>query len=184
MPCLPFVNRMDRHIPQHSDTLTEKHRRFLLDFYRTKNASSKKVIYDCLTCFRRFASLVTHKHVNKCECSNMQKVNNPESRSSLPQEIRIAVKSSILRSKHLETAQRFVDYWSNLTKCSGPDKKWSQDRYGIVQFMSHMFSMTVGSKKPELLVKGCLDLQEKKVWNLKQCWLTCLHFYCLWTTVS
>ena len=161
--CHSLVNRMDRHILQNSDTLTEKHRRFILDFYRTKNTSSKKVIYDCLTCFRRFASLVTHKHVNKCECSNVQKVNNPESRSFLPQEIRIAVKSSILPSKKdLETAQRFVDYRSNLTKCSGPEKKGSQDRYGIGQLMGHKFSMTVGLKKPELLVKGCLDLQERR----------------------
>ena len=131
-----------------TDCLTEKHRRSILDVYRTKNAPSKKVIYDCLTCFRRFTSLVTHKHVNKCECSNVQKVTNPESRSSLPQEIRVAVKSSILPSKRdLERAQNFVDYRNNPTKCSGKDKKWSQDRHGIVQLMAHMFSMTVCLKK-------------------------------------
>ena len=66
--CHTIVKRMDRLILKHSETFNAKQMRFILDFYRTKNAPKIQVIYDCLKCFRRFASLVTHKHVDKCDC--------------------------------------------------------------------------------------------------------------------
>ena len=54
--CHSVVSRMDRHIVQHSDILDKKLQKFSWDFYRTKNATKTKSIYDCKTCFRRFAS--------------------------------------------------------------------------------------------------------------------------------
>ena len=108
--CHSVVSRMDRHILQHSDFLDEKLQKFSLDFYRTKNATKTKSIYDCKTCFRRFASLETHKFINKCASENVTKVENHWSRSSLPMEIRMAFKSKVLpTARELEIAQRFVD---------------------------------------------------------------------------
>ena len=164
--CHSLVNRMDRHFLQHSDIFNERQRRFSLDFYRTRNAPKRTIIYDCRKCFRRFASLVTHKHINKCECQDIVKVENPSSRGSLPDEIRKAVKSSVLPSaRELDIAQEFVDYKTHLAKCSGDDKRWSQDRGGIVRLMAQFFNLTYGLKKPELLVKGCLDMKNSR--NLK-----------------
>ena len=43
-------------------------------------------------------------------------------------EIRMAVKSKVLpTARELEIAQRFVDYKTDLAKCGGEDRKWSQD---------------------------------------------------------
>ena len=164
--CHTIVKRMDRHILKHSEIFNAKQMRFILDFHRTKNAPKKQVIYDCLKCFRRFASLVMHKHVDKCDCLQIEKVDNPGSRSSLPESIRTSIKSKVLPGMlELAVAQRFVDYKTSLAQCSGEEKKWSQDRGGTVQLMGQLFNMTCGLKKPELLKKGCLDLQKTR--NLK-----------------
>jgi len=65
--CHTIVKRMDRDILKHCEIFYSKQMMFILDFYRTKSTPKKQVIYDCLKCFRRFASLVTHKHVEKCD---------------------------------------------------------------------------------------------------------------------
>ena len=156
---------MDKHIQTHSDVLNERHQRFILDFYRTKNADPRLTIYDCRKCFRRFKSATNHKHFDKCDFE-LDKVPNPSSRGSLPMEIRSVIKSQVLpSSRDLEVAKRFLEYKTNLAQCSGPDKKWSQDRGGMIQLMGHMYNMTYGLKKPELLVKGCLEMQKSR--NLK-----------------
>ena len=101
-----MVNRIDRHLVQtHSDIFDEKQRRFCLAFYRCRNAKAQRKVNDCVECFTRFATLVTNKQVNKCDGSTVLKVHNPESRSSLPAEIRAAAKSSFLPS--LDVAERF-----------------------------------------------------------------------------
>ena len=163
--CHSIVKRIDRHLQQHKEILTSAQMRFILDFYRTKNAPKKKVIYDCTKCFRRFASIVTHRYIEKCT-SEVVKVENPGSRSSLPKCIRTAIKSKVLPStRDLEVAKKFVDYKTSLAKCGGEHKKWSQDRGGTIQLMAQMYNMTCGLRKPELLVTGCLDLQKTR--NLK-----------------
>ena len=162
------VNRIDRHLVQrHSDIFDERQRRFCLAFYRCRNAKTqRKVIYDCAKCFTRFASIVTHKHVNKCDCSTVVKVPNPESRSSLPPEIRAAAKSNFLpSSRDLDVAERFVQFQTDISKCSGENRKWALDRAGIVKLMAQMFNMTSSLRCPELLVKGCLEMKTAK--NLK-----------------
>ena len=166
--CHSEVNRIDRHLVQrHSDIFDERQRRFCLAFYRCRNAKTqRKVIYDCAKCFTRFASKVTHKHVNKCDCSTVVKVPNPESRSSLPPEIRAAAKSNFLRSsRDLDVAERFVQFQTDISKCSGENRKWALDRAGIVKLMAQMFNMTSSLRCPELLVKGCLEMKTAK--NLK-----------------
>ena len=151
----------------HSDIFDERQRRFCLAFYRCRNAKTKrKDIYDCAKCFTRFASLVTHKHVNKCDCSTVVKVSNPESRSSLPAEIRAAAKSNFLpSSRDLDVAERFVQFQTDISKCSGDNRKWSLDRAGVVKLMAQMFNMTSSLRCPVLLVKGCLEMKTAK--NLK-----------------
>ena len=94
--CHSIVARLDRHITQHADILDKRQQQFIKDFYRTKNVPNRKVIYDCRKCFRRFASLETHKYIAKCDCSDVVKVEKPESRSSLPKEIRAAIKSNVI----------------------------------------------------------------------------------------
>ena len=166
--CHSEVNQIDRHLVQrHSDIFDERQRRFCLAFYRCRNAKTqRKVIYDCAKCFTRFASIVTHKHVNKCDCSTVVKVPNPESRSSLPPEIRAAAKSNFLpSSRDLDVAERFVQFQTDISKCSGENRKWSLDRAGIVKLMAQMFNMTSSLRCPELLVKGCLEMKTAK--NLK-----------------
>ena len=64
--------------------------------------------------------------------------------------------------RELEIAQRFVEYKTDLAKLNGSDRKWRQDRGGIVKLMAQMYNATYGLKKPELLVKACRDLQESK----------------------
>ena len=163
-----MVNRIDRHLIQtHSDIFDERQRRFCLAFYRCRNAKSqRKTIYDCRKCFTRFASLVTHKHVNKCDCSTVVKVPNPESRSSLPAEIRVVAKSSCLpAARDLDIAERFVEFQTDISKCSGENRKWSLERGGIAKLMAQMYNMTHSLKSPELLVKGCLEMKAAK--NLK-----------------
>ena len=136
-------------------------------FYRCRNAKTqRKVVYDCAKCFTRFASIITHKHVNKCDCSTIVKVPNPESRSSLPAEIRAAAKSNFLpSSRDLDVAERFVQFQTDISKCSGENRKWSLDRGGIVKLMAQIFNMTRSLRSPELLVKGCLEMKTAK--NLK-----------------
>ena len=166
--CHSEVNRIDRHLVQrHSDIFGGRQRRFCLAFYRCRNAKTqRKFIYDCAKCFTRFASLVTHKHVNKCDCSTVVKVSNPESRSSLPAEIRAAAKSNFLpSSRDLDVAERFVQFQTDISKCSGDNRKWCLDRAGIVKLMAQMFNMTSSLRCPELLVKGCLEMKTAK--NLK-----------------
>ena len=150
--CHFLVNRMDRLTPQHSDILNERQRRFSFDFYRTRNAPKRTIIYDCRKCFRRFASLVTHKHIKKCDCQDIVKVENASSRGSLSDEIRKAV--NLPSPRELDIAQEFVDYKAHLAKCSGDDRTWSQDRGGIVRLMAQFFNFTYGLGKPGLLVKG------------------------------
>ena len=161
--CHFLVNRMDRLTPQHSDILNERQRRFSFDFYRTRNAPKRTIIYDCRKCFRRFASLVTHKHIKKCDCQDIVKVENASSRGSLSDEIRKAV--NLPSPRELDIAQEFVDYKAHLAKCSGDDRTWSQDRGGIVRLMAQFFNFTYSSGKPGLLVKGCLEMKNSK--NLK-----------------
>ena len=164
--CHSIVNRMDRHIIRHADVLDKKQLKFILDFYRTKNAPKNKKIYDCKKCYRRFASLVTHTNSTKCDPEHIVVVENPQSRSSLPTDIRASIKSQVLPStKDLELGQRFVQYRTSLAKCSDPDKVWSQDRGGIIQLMAQMFKMTCGLRKPETLVSSCLEIKASR--NLK-----------------
>ena len=79
--CHAVVKRMDKHLQQHNDILEKAEITFIIDFYRTKNVQKKHKIYDCRACYRRFASLVTHKYTNKCDCSAVTRVENPESRA-------------------------------------------------------------------------------------------------------
>ena len=79
--CHAVVKRMDKHLQQHNDILEKAEITFIIDFYRTKNVQKKHKIYDCMACYRRFASLVTHKYTNKCDCSAVTRVENPESRA-------------------------------------------------------------------------------------------------------
>ena len=79
--CHAVVKRMDKHLQQHNDILEKSEMTFIIDFYRTKNVQKKQKIYDCMACYRRFASLVTHKYTNKCDCSAVTRVENPESRA-------------------------------------------------------------------------------------------------------
>ena len=79
--CHAVVKRMDKHLQQHNDILEKSEITFIIDFYRTKNVQKKHKIYDCMACYRRFASLVTHKYTNKCDCSAVTRVENPESRA-------------------------------------------------------------------------------------------------------
>ena len=79
--CHAVVKRMDKHLQQHNDILEKAEITFIIDFYRTKNVQKKNKIYDCMACYRRFASLVTHKYTNKCDCSAVTRVENPESRA-------------------------------------------------------------------------------------------------------
>ena len=79
--CHAVVKRMDKHLQQHKDILEKAEITFIIDFYRTKNVQKKHKIYDCMACYRRFASLVTHKYTNKCDCSAVTRVENPESRA-------------------------------------------------------------------------------------------------------
>ena len=75
-------------------------------------------------------------------------------------EIRLAVKSKVLpTARELEIAQRFVDYKTDLAKCGGEDRKWSQDQAGIVILMAQFYNLTFALKKPEVLVKACLDMK-------------------------
>ena len=164
--CHSIVARLDRHITQHADILDKRQQQFIKDFYRTKNVQNRKVIYDCRKCFRRFASLETHKYIAKCDCSDVVKVEKPESRSSLPKEIRAAIKSNVIpSSRDIQIAERFVAYKTDIRQASHPDKKWSQDRGGTVQIMAQMYNITCGLKKPEQLVRGCIELKERR--NLK-----------------
>ena len=79
--CHAVVKRMDKHLQQHNDILEKAEITFIIDFYRTKNVQKKHKIYDCMACYRQFASLVTHKYTNKCDCSAVTRVENPESRA-------------------------------------------------------------------------------------------------------
>ena len=81
--CHAVVKRMDKHLQQHNDILEKSEMTFIIDFYRTKNVQKKHKIYDCMACYRRFASLVTHKYkyTSKCDCSAVTRVENPESRA-------------------------------------------------------------------------------------------------------
>ena len=79
--CHAVVKRMDKNLQQHNDILEKAEITFIIDFYRTKNVQKKHKIYDCMACYRRFASLVTHKYTNKCDCSAVTRVENPESRA-------------------------------------------------------------------------------------------------------
>ena len=79
--CHAVVKRMDKHLQQHNDILEKAEITFIIDFYRTKNVQKKHKIYDCMACYRRFASLVTQKYTNKCDCSAVTRVENPESRA-------------------------------------------------------------------------------------------------------
>ena len=79
--CHAVVKRMDKHMVQHNDILEKAEITFIIDFYRTKNVQKKHKIYDCMTCYRRYASLVTYKYTNKCDCSAVTRVENPESRA-------------------------------------------------------------------------------------------------------
>ena len=79
--CHAVVKRMDKHLQQHNDILEKAEITFIIDFYRTKNVQKKHKIYDSMACYRRFASLVTHKYTNKCDCSAVTRVENPESRA-------------------------------------------------------------------------------------------------------
>ena len=91
---------------------------------------------------------------------------NPESRSSLPAEIRAAAKSNFLpSSRDLDVAECFVQFQTHISKCSGENRKWSLERGGIVKLMAQMFNMTRSLRCPELLVKGCLEMKTAK--NLK-----------------
>ena len=109
---------------------------------------------------------MTHKNSQKCDPEHIAIVENPHSRSSLPTDIRASIKSQILPSTgDLEIAKKFVQYRTNLAKCSNPEKIWSQDRGGIIQLMAQMYKMTCGLKKPEMLVDGCLDIKDRR--NLK-----------------
>ena len=164
--CHSIVKRMDKHIETHKDRLPEmKWRKFILDFYRCKNPPPNKKIYDCLSCYKRFASLVTHKHVNKCDCSNVVRVEKPQSRSSIPAEIRKALKSHALPSTNdLEIAEKFVQYRNQLAVCGG-NEKWSQDRMGIKHLMALFYNRTNGLTQAECLVGICLELQKER--NLK-----------------
>ena len=121
-------------------------------------------MYDCTKCFRRFGSLNNHKTTKtQCGPEDIIKVEHPESRASLPLEIKAALKPKVLPSRRdLEIAERFVQYKSNLAKCSGEHRRWSQDRGGIIKLMGQMFNMTSGLRKPEALVKGCLELKETR----------------------
>ena len=78
--CHVTVKRIDRHLKQHRDKISEKEERFLIDFYRTRNAPGNKKVYDCLNCYRRFVSLVTHRYKSKCDCTNVVRVENCASR--------------------------------------------------------------------------------------------------------
>ena len=143
--CQSVVSRKDRHILQQLDFLDKK---FSLDFYRTKHATKTKSIYDSQTCFRSFGSLETHKFIKNCQSANVIKVENHCSRSSSLMEIRMAVKSKVLPSaRELEIAQRFVDCKTDLAKCGGEDRKWSQDRAGIVKLMAQINNLTFVLKK-------------------------------------
>ena len=164
--CHSIVNRMDRHILKHSDVLNKEQQQFIKDFFRTRNSHKLKTIYDCTKCFRRFASVDNHKYTLKCSGESVVKVDMHWSRSSLPKEIKMAIKSLVLPTdRELEIAQRFVDYKTDLAKCGGEDKKWSQDRHGNVKMMAQLYNATYGLKKPELLIKACRDLQQSR--NLK-----------------
>ena len=79
--CHAVVKRMDKYLQQHNDMLEKLEITFIIDFYRTKNVQKKHKIYNCMACYRQFASLVTYKYTNKCDCSAFTRVENPESRA-------------------------------------------------------------------------------------------------------
>ena len=144
---------MDRHILNYSDVLNKEQQQFIKDFFRTRNAHKLKTIYDCTKCFRRFASVDNHMYTLKCSGESVVKVDRHWSRSALPKEIKMAIKSLVLPTdRELEIAQRFVDY--------------SQDRHGNVKMMAQLYNATYGLKKPELLIKACRDLQQSRNLNL------------------
>ena len=146
--CHSIVNRMDRHILKHSDVLNKEQQQFIKDFFRTRNAHKLKTIYDCTKCFRRFASVDNHMYNLKCSGESVVKVDMHWSRSSLPKEIKMAIKSLVLPTdRELEIAQRFVDYKTDLAKCGGEDKKWSQDRQGTVKMISSTLQRHIRLKK-------------------------------------
>ena len=150
--CHSIVNRMDRHILKQSDVLNKEQQQFIKDFFRTRNAHKLKTIYDCTKCLRRFASVDNHMYTLKCSGESVVKVDMHWSRSALPKEIKMAIKSLVLPTdRELEIAHRFVDY--------------SQDRHGNVKMMAQLYNATYGLKKPELLIKACRDLQQSR--NLK-----------------
>ena len=78
--CHVTVKRIDRHLKQHRDTICKREERFLIDLYRTRNAPKSKKVYDCLNCYRRFVSIVTHQYKAKCDCTNVVRVENCASR--------------------------------------------------------------------------------------------------------
>ena len=164
--CKKLFLRMDKHIETHADRLPEtKWRRFILDFYRCRNAPPNMKIYDCSACFRRFRSLPTHKYGPKCSPASITEVPNPGSRSSLPDEIRKALKSDVLPSQNdLEIAEKFIEYRNQLAVCGG-NEKWSQDRLGMKQLMAMFYQRTNGLTQPECLVQTCLQIQKER--NLK-----------------
>ena len=124
--CHSVVIRIDRHLRQtQSDIFHRRQLRFYLAFYRCRNAKSqRRTIYDCRKCITRFGSLVTHKKVNNCDCSTVVKVPNPESRSSLPAEIRVVEKSSCLpAARDLDIAERVVEFQTDISRCGGENRK-------------------------------------------------------------
>ena len=78
--CHITVKRIDRHLKQHREKISDKEERFLIDFYRTRNAPGNKKVYDCLNCYRSFVSLVTHRYKSKFDCTNVVLVENCASR--------------------------------------------------------------------------------------------------------
>ena len=160
------ANQLDRHILKHSDELNKEQQQFIKGFFQTRNAHKIKTIFDCTKCLRRFASVDNRKYTTKCSGEFVVEVEMQWSLSSLPKDIKMAIKSLMLPTdRELEIVQRFVDYKPDLAKCGGEDMKWSQDRHGNVKTMAQLHNATYAVKKPELLIKACRDLQQSR--NLK-----------------
>ena len=78
--CHVTVKRIDRHLKQRRDKITEKEERFLIDFYRNRNPLRNNKIYDRRNCYRPLVSLVSHQYKSKCDCANVVEVKNCASR--------------------------------------------------------------------------------------------------------
>ena len=74
--CHKTTTRIDRHLATHSEVINKKEIQFLKDFYRTKDGPKNSKVYDCVTCFRRFVSILRHKCSMQCDGKEIVRAEN------------------------------------------------------------------------------------------------------------